>query len=153
MNLLKLLSATHSIGTVREKPAAYVSEALPSFGWERAPGKGSGPQVARRARAFWRVLWPFGGKGDGVGAAVSVAAANPIRGAAAGSGAGPRWGRRRPGVDPVQRELAFESLKPVRNDLRDEDYEVTTVSRPANRSRRPGAVPEAQPQLSWEQST
>jgi hypothetical protein len=32
-------------------------------------------------------------------------------------------------MSPAQRELAFETLKPIRNDLRDEDFEVTARRR------------------------
>jgi hypothetical protein len=115
MNLLKLMSAANVIGTVREKPTVFVTEDLPSFGWPRASEGRSGSQPARFGRGFWQSLWPFQRERPSAPAA-------PVARESGGAG----WLRLRRRTDPAQRELAFERLKPVRNDLRDEDYEVTT---------------------------
>ncbi len=124
MNLFKLMSATHAIATVREKPAVFVTAGVPSFGWSRETQPHSSDGRPRRWRGFWQILWPF------CRARPAVADAMGTSTPASRPGAVPeqnqsrrlRLGRR---IDPAQRELAFERLKPVRNDLRDEDYEVT----------------------------
>ena len=161
MNLLKLLSATHAIGTIREKPTAFVTETLPSFGWERLAANSGGSQVKRGVQGLLRALWPFSRKPAGLRVEISTTSANHAGDVPSGIRAGPRWGRRQT-LDPVQRELAFEALKPIRNDLRDEDFEVTTVlgvtrgrvgRKPASQaSQHPAVLPE-QPLLSLEQST
>lgn len=120
MNLFKLMSATHAIGTVREKPAVYVTEGLPSFGWPREAGAQAPEGAATGWRKLWQVLWPFRRS-----ASTATPAPSGAPSAVARTASPVPWSSCRREAGLAQRELAFETLRPVRNDLRDEDFEVT----------------------------
>ncbi len=128
MNLFKLMSATHAIGTVREKPAVFETDELPSFGWPRETRPQTPEPSAKRWLGIWQVLWPFSRTRPITARQVPNSGVPP-----AASGVEEprvlRWPRRQREMSPAQRELAFETLKPIRNDLRDEDFEVTARRR------------------------
>lgn len=133
MNLSRLMSATRAIGTVREKPAVFVTEALPSFGWPKDETDATHAATKRRS-TIWRVLWPFSRTQPKADDPPPRPPRNSPTSATGGSWLS-GWQRRTRTTHPAQRGLVFETLKPVRNDLRDEDYEVTTRARTASTKR------------------
>jgi len=115
MKLLDMLASGHSLARAKEKPAPYrvVDGLLPAFGSQPAGG------VPVRGWRRWASRL-------GLGRLAGLAASTPLREDRADETGAPRsaWGRAVRRRDPVQRELRLESVRVVRNDLRDEDGEV-----------------------------